>query len=254
MIANTRTTFRIALPPLLRLLLPSMISVIMSIIHAESIPGVEPLIAAAASNMTTSEGKEFYIAFGPGYDTDTLLVSISSAHAPAQITIEEPGTGNSNLQVAADSSVVHILPQTIRQENANVSQPKVVKIASSSSLVTVSGLANSEYVGEAYLALPLEALGTRYIVPGIWSSLPYSVGFLQIITTDAQLVTNITITTRVSTSSGSAGTYQLALGPRMAWLLTTTGLPHELGGTEITGSAPFGVKLGHECTTLPPGE
>jgi hypothetical protein len=247
------SSFRIAL--LLMLLLLAMMS--SNNIPAESLPGVE-LAIAGASTTRTSEGKEFYIAFGPelqslGPPTLRLLLSISSAHEQAQITIELPGGGNSSLQVAADGSAMYILPSiTLRQMNSNVSEPLVIKVSSMSTMFTLSGLLSEGGSAESYLALPLEALGTEYIVP----SMPgrFDRGYIQIVTTDAQLVTNITFTTRVATSSGPAGTYQLELGPRMAWLMTAAIPSVDLGGTKITGSAPFGVIAGHQCTQVPVGE
>jgi hypothetical protein len=267
MCIDTRTSFRIAL---LMLLLPAVM-MSTTIDAAESVPGsdVELAAAAAASSNNTapitsgSEGREFYIAFGPsvtGYADPLLFLSISSAHAQAQITIEvPPGQGNSsNLQVEADGTAMHILPNILRQVNSNVSEPLVVKVTSLGSMVSLSGWVTNFFASEAYLALPLEALGTRYIVPSIITVVADDndrfVGYIQIVTTDAQPFTNITVTTRVTTSSGLAGTYHLALAARMAWLITTATLYDDLGGTDITGSAPFGVIAGHECTQVPAGE
>lgn len=268
MCIETRASFRFAV---LLLLLPAVISSVMMMSTtpdddaAESVSGVE-LAAAASSNtsITTSnsEGREFYIAFGPTLADASLFLSISSAHAQAQITIEVPGQGNSSLHVEADGTVMYNLPTGVNnkimtQVKANVSEPLVVKVTSlmMNSMVTLSGLVSAKAASEAYLALPLEALGTRYIVPSI--SVGFSriyVGYIQIVTTDAQPFTNITITTRVTTSSGSAGRYYLVLAARMAWLITSNGSSVDLGGTEITGSAPFGVLAGHQCTYVPTGE
>jgi hypothetical protein len=284
---TTRPSFRIFLLLLLLLLLvprhssvrmisyvqassmrpvPMMMSSILA--AAASLPDVVELVAA--SNSTTaasSQGREFYVAFGrtsPMTAAPKLALSISSAHAQAQIIIEIPdavaGIINSSLQVAADGTAMRSdLPTSLIQMVANVSQPLVVKVTSLSSVVTVSGWASTSRGSEAYLALPLEALGTRYIVPSTMvGAFPQYVGFIQIVTTDAQLFTNMTITTRVTTSLGSAGTYHLTLAARMAWLMTTIAggalASVDLGGTEITGSAPFGVIAGHQCTQVPLGE
>jgi hypothetical protein len=266
-----RTRFRIAPRAILLLLLPisriirssslmMMSSTTIIPADAKSLPGAAELvrIAAASNRTTTTSGKEFYIGFGPIYETSSkqlrLFVSISSTNAQAaQITIEVPGEGNSSLQIEADGSAMYSLPHSIRQANANMQQPLVVKVTSLSSMVTVSGLASRRGSSEAYLALPLEALGTRYIVPSTIGDKVHTIavaGYIQIITTDAQQATNITISTRVSTSSGSAGTYQLEMGPCMAYLITTSNL-NDLGGTEITGSAPFGVMVGNQCVFVP---
>eukprot|EP00775_Hariotina_reticulata_P002587 gene2587-2889_t len=110
---------------------------------------------------------------------------------------------------------------------------------------------------EAYVAMPLEALGNRYIVPQFlqwnFSSTTQYDGYIQIVTTDVQLVTDITVSTSVGTSLGPAGTYQLALAASTAWLITTQQSVLSLSGTELTGSAPFAVTAGHQCTQVPTG-
>jgi len=73
--------------------------------------------------------------------------------------------GNSSLQVAADGSAMYILPTiTLRQINSNVSERLVLKVTSMSSMFTLSGLLSEIGSAESFLALPLEALGTEYIV------------------------------------------------------------------------------------------
>eukprot|EP00775_Hariotina_reticulata_P013882 gene13882-14002_t len=159
--------------------------------------------------------------------------------------------------VEADGSAIHTLPTTLVQLDANLSQSLVVKVTANSP-VTVSGFHSSDaFLSESFLALPLEALGTHYIVPSVFVG-AYGFGYIQIVTTDAQMVTDITVSTLVGTSLGPAGTYQLALAAQVAMLITTVkespGVPFgldELTGTQINGSAPFGVTAGHQCGEVP---
>eukprot|EP00775_Hariotina_reticulata_P006391 gene6391-6623_t len=109
---------------------------------------------------------------------------------------------------------------------------------------------------EAFLALPVESLGSDYIA-NAWGNYPSDsrlYGYLQVMATDVQAVTNITVTTLGPTNlGGPAGTYQISLTARNSYTILAAGLSGDISGTRLSASVPFAVNSGHRCGFVPDG-
>ena len=114
--------------------------------------------------------------------------------------------------------------------------------------ITVYGLSQITATTDAYLGLPLTALGTSYIVFGYngLSGLPSE---FQIVGT--QDGTTVTITPSTAATNHAAGVpYQIPLNKLQTYQLQST-TDSDLTGTLITSTSPIALFGGAECTDIP---
>lgn len=141
------------------------------------------------------------------------------------------------------------LPDAAMQFNTGKAEPLVVHIASDQD-ITVNALEFATQSAEGTYILPVNALGTSYLAhtyPGLRHA------FVQIVTTDANSTTDISVTTLVQTDFGPPGTYNITMNALEAFLLYSSDVTLDLSGTLVTGSAPFALYVGNQCTNVPSG-
>ncbi len=216
-------------------------------------------------------GTEFYVAFGPneggeqGIETenvmDLYITSHVAAHGevdvpalnfyqtftttPGQITTIILPNGNNN-------SPTVVLPES---EDEQVIQGMAVHVSSDSE-VAVFGMNHKKWSSDAFMALPVNVLGTEYRTINYNTSEPNidnTPGEFEIVAVDDS--TNVTITLRAVTSQGTLPnvpqTIRMNKGDCYLVQGSINSMTNDLTGTLIESDYPIAVLSGHKRTTIP---
>jgi len=189
-------------------------------------------IAHAAS----SKGREFFLSFQPNLSTganDNVALFISS-EVNASGVVEIPGLSFSQSFETEPFQTLRVdLPSSARNLPANQVSNFGVRVTSNAD-VTVYGLNQYRFTTDAFLALPIDTLGSDY----------YVMSYTRLLQSQAAIV-GVYDGTEVTTSSGASFT----LNSNEAYLLTGA----DLTGTRIESSAPVAVFGGNRCVNIPVG-
>lgn len=204
----------------------------------------------------SSKGKEFFLSFQPNLNissrTKNITLFISSEVDTAGV-VEIPSLSFRESFQATRVGMTRIdLPFEISRLPKNEISNLSVKVTSNEE-ITVYGLNQSQYSTDAFLTLPVDALGTKYRVmsyfgrPGNYPS--------QVAITAAYDNTMISITpvTRASGQSESVADEKnsIILNSNQTYLLQPSLNNLDLTGTLIESSAPISVISGAVCSWVP---
>src|SRR5262249_41655803 len=130
---------------------------------AELISSADVRIVVGQLNGTrSSKGSEFWVMFGENLEVSTLSVFITS-EVNASGTVSVPGVNFSqNFSLAAGQITSVTLPNNIAATGSENVQNFGVHVVSDHE-VTVYGVNFATTITDAYLALPVTALGKEYI-------------------------------------------------------------------------------------------
>ncbi len=205
-----------------------------------------------------SMGKKFYIAFPANYypDAEKKLYITSNTTTTVNVYIPSP-IFNNNYVVNAGETAIVSLPQNCELKISDSLSYTTIRVTSNND-ITVYGINKRLTVTDAFLALPVESLGTEYIIQSYPSSLtetPSSGGsqFAVVATEDNTVVT---ITLPIDTGPYFAGVpYSVTLSTGQAYYLKATGLPdNDLSGTKISSNYRIAVFGSHHCANIPADE
>jgi RHS repeat-associated protein len=205
------------------------------------------------ASSASHQGTNFWLMFPYAYFSNSLPVQTLYITSPVATTgtVTIPGLNyTQNFTVQANTVLTMQLPFSMVYENNTVTAKGIHVV--SQLPVAVYGLDRLGFSSDAFLGLPVSAIGMDYYV------LTYSnMGFapsseLGVVATENSTV--VTITPSV-TSSGHAGgvPFNVTLNQGQTYLLqnlepTTLG---DLSGSRVTANKPIAVFAGHEAATIP---
>ncbi len=201
----------------------------------------------------SSQGTEYWVTFPEGQSANFLQLYISS-EAGAAVTVQTTSGLIGTTAVAAGGAVTFPIPSYLQATLTD-------GIASIGIHVTASAkisLYGFDYIPEAsdgYLALPVEALGTSYMVTSFYNENymgddPVLGSEFAVVAT--QDCTHLTITPHTAIGSHPAGVpYGETLGQGQVYQLQDNIVGDDVSGTLITSDNPVAVIGGHECSYVP---
>ena len=234
---------------------------------------VAPPVSAQVTNRNNF-GTEFYVAFFPNeggegdyytrntddlyitsripahgrVDVDALNFHQSFTTTPGQITTIVLPNGNYGSQsVLIDE-----------KQDQQVIQGMAVHVTSDNS-IAVFGMNHMQFSSDAFMALPINVLGTEYRTMNYQTSEPYQDGdtpgeFVIIAAHDS---TNVTINLKASSSIGTGANSPFTVRMNAGDVYLVQGNPHEssndLTGSLIESDYPIAVLSGHKRTEMPNG-
>lgn len=219
----------------------------------------------------TSRGKEFWLAV-PLNDamvqpTVALEFYVTSSYT-TNVTFEVPGTGFSHTKLLKSNSTISFSTNDgsasfdLQVESSQIADKRGVHIYADQP-ISVYVMNAKQYSAEGYLALPVNALGTRYIHCSYYDFnevRPWSGGFIVVATEDNTSVTiNLNGRGKTVAKTRSGSKIGDVLGPiilnkgdvyNVVGDGTTKGI-FDLSGSEIISNKPVGLISYHERTMIP---
>jgi hypothetical protein len=209
------------------------------------------ILLGAISNV----GNEFIVLFegntADGNPNQTLFVASGQA---AFGTIESPGLSNPiSFQVTPGGVTTQTIPLSLMITSSDVVENKGIRVAADRE-VQMYGLSQAPATTDAYAAIPLAALGTRYRVMSYPTSARLS--SFQGLTSQFAFAatrddTTVTITPTANAGARTAGVpYTVNLNRLQTYQLKAVG-SGDLTGTLIVSDKPIAVFSGHLCADVP---
>jgi hypothetical protein len=196
----------------------------------------------------SSQGTEFWIAFPKNFNqgNDRQLYITAEVNAIVDVNITNPPFSTTINVTAGSLSTVNV-PLAVDISSNGVVENKGIHITSDNP-VTVYGMSQEGASTDAYLALPVDAIGTDYYV----MSYTKTIGTVQMTIVATEDNTNVTITptaTGGGFTAGIPGNVVMNEG-QVFQLRATSG---DYTGSRVISDKPISVFGGNECVNIPVG-
>lgn len=198
-----------------------------------------------------SRGTDFWLMFNSNENTSTPLLYISSDVNTSGV-VSVPGISFTQpFTVVANTITVITLPTSLCLHTNDVVDNNGIHVTSLQD-VTVYGLNRQPFTTDAYLGLPIDAIGKDYIVLSYKNSNVVNGSELGIVgTVDGTVVT---ITPRLTTLTHTAGVpFNILLNQGQTYELQDVNSTGDVTGTTITSTQPIGVMGSSRCANIPAG-
>lgn len=211
--------------------------------------GGVPSSASAADSF----GRDFWLGFPDAVDAGSPAYQLRiTAPTAASGTVTVPATSFSQgFTVAPGSATTVILPTGVEQEAADaVATGHAVHVTSDQDIAVHARVAESG-VGDGYLGLPTELLGSAYRVLDYPGNATCGRAEFEIVGTQAD--TTVTIDPKVALVGHAAGApYEISLDAGSTYLGKAAGT-EATTGTGITADKPIAVLGANTCAQIPAG-
>ena len=207
----------------------------------------------ASAGAQDSKGRDFWLMFPGNAGADQLRLFIAGDTATTG-SVQIPGLQfNQGFSVTPGSVTSVDLPSAAQQQTSDAVENLGIHVTAGAD-VTVYGLNRATATTDAFLGLPVDALGTEYINLGYKNVDILNGSQFSIVA--SQNATTVTITPTVTTPGHPAGTpYTVTLNQGQTYLLRdTNAAPSDLSGSIIVANKPVAVYGGHACANIPAGE
>jgi hypothetical protein len=198
-----------------------------------------------------SYGQDFWIAIPQGFSSPTEELYIT-AQTTCNVTVSIPGLAYSNtFAVTANTLSTLVLPSSVQVTASGISNRGIHITATAD--VTVYMMSQEEATTDAYLALPVDALGMDYHVMSYnpdFSSYP---GMLTVVATENN--TTITVNPKIANSMSlpvnTNTNVVLNQGQVYQIKSVTTGAAGDFTGSKVSSDKPVAVFGSVQCTNIP---
>lgn len=196
-----------------------------------------------------SKGTEFWICF-PGNQQSPNPELYITGPVASTVTIDIPGIAfNQVVNIPAGGLQVVSIPGTAQVQSEFVVDNKGIHITATNE-VTVYGMNAQQATTDAYLAFPLDAIGTEYYVLG------YNRDFSFALPTQATIVatqnnTTVTITSSLTSGGFTAGVPSaIILQQGEVYQMRSLIDGADYSGTKVNADKPISVFGGAQCTNI----
>ncbi len=211
----------------------------------------------SAQNRPSSRGKEFWVGFMPGVfigPGEKFILTIV-ADRPTRGTVSYTRTGRRE-EIAIPSPEVPLRLVLGEGVRVNPSRTETAFLDSGTvhllfdDDVSVYALMTQPTDGDAFLALPTEALGTEYVVLGYPNSPPWRVPSASDLQSQCAVIATEDSTRVDDAPSADGGSFSVMLNRGEMYIRRATG-PYDVSGSIITASKPVVVYGGHHRANVP---
>lgn len=206
--------------------------------------------ALASDERKTSTGKEFIFSFSPNNNATTELSLMISSEFETSGAVSIPRIKTNIFFEVKPGEVTRVV---IPYQMANL--PRGVKSdygisVTSEDPITIYGLNRQLKHTDAFLALPIDALGSAYYAIGYYGSTSANPSQAAIVGVHDD--TTIEIVSPARTSSAQANVKQtIKLNKMETFLLSAYSTSNDITGTKITSDKPIAVTSGSKCSIIP---
>jgi len=199
-----------------------------------------------------SMGSEFWIAFPGNHNGAQRLSLFITSEVAASGTVSVPGVGFSEDFSTTPGAITEVtLPSSVEIFGNDTVSDQGVHVTSDQP-VTVYGLTLRTATSDAYLALPLDVLGTDHVIASYQNAFSGSPSQLAVVGTDDD--TTVTITPATEAGGHPAGVpFDVVLNEGQTYALSAPSFGADLTGTTVVSDRPVAVFGGARCTNIPTG-
>jgi hypothetical protein len=196
----------------------------------------------------SSQGTEFWIAFPKNYNqgNDRIIYITAEVNSVVDVNITSPPFSTTVNVTAGTLSTVNV-PLAVDVSSNGIIENKGIHITSDNP-VTVYGMSQEGASTDAYLALPVDAIGTDYYV----MSYTKTIGTVQMTIVATEDNTSVTITPTASGGGFTAGVPgNVVMNEGQVFQLRATS--GDYTGSRVVSDKPISVFGGNECVNIPVG-
>ena len=199
----------------------------------------------------SSRGTEFWVGFPGNISNQGLRQLYITAEADAEVNINIVNPAfSTTVNVASGSLTTVNLPNTVDIQTSGVVEDKGIHITSDVP-VTVYAMNQQQATTDAYLALPLDAIGTEYYVMAYTRDVSSSSLNSQLTIVATEDNTSVTITPTVTSSGFTAGVPgNVVLNAGQTFQLRSNATNADYTGSYVVADKPISVFGGNDCTNI----
>lgn len=199
----------------------------------------------------SSRGTEFWVGFPGNINNQGLRQLYITAEADAEVNINIVNPAFSTTVTVASGSLTTVnLPNTVDIQTSGVVENKGIHI-NSDVPVTVYVMNQQQATTDAYLALPLDAIGTEYYVMSYTRDVSFTTLNSQLTIVATEDNTSVTITPTVTSSGFTAGVPgNVVLNAGQTFQLRSNATNADYTGSYVVADKPISVFGGNDCTNI----